>query len=136
MICEIINPSDAYTVEVNDFVVGGVAIAILGRGQYGLKSLETDDSTPVLFGWEEWLKENGIDDLGQYIKAHEKDIADVLDSILIGNGADRQEVADTIALIPEEKRNEWLEGRHDRKRSSMNDIGAYAKSLAAKMRNV
>ena len=136
MICEIINPSDAYTLRTDDFKTAAVAIAVLGRGQMGLKNIDGEESSPVLFGWDDWLKEQGIEDLGKYIDEHTKEMADILATVLIGGKADREEVESALALMPdEEARKKWLDDRHDKRRSSMNNIGAAAWAWARKLRS-
>lgn len=132
MICEIINPSDKYTLITDDFKLAAVAVAILGNGKYGLKNIDGDESSPVLFGWESWFQEQGIEDLSKYIDDHKTDIAMILDTVLIG---DRSDVENTLPLIAEDQRQKWLDDRHDRKRSSMNDIGKAAKSIAKALRS-
>jgi len=117
---DIANPSDPYTIK-GPFMACAIAVAILGNGAYGIKG------SPVLFGWDDWLKEQGIADLGAHIDAHTDEIATALESVLIGSERDREEVESTLAMLPEEKREEWLAMRHDKQRSSMNDIGGKAR---------
>ena len=133
MICEIVNPSDAYTLRTDNFVNGAVAVAILGNGQYGLQG-ENGERSPVLFGWDGWFKENHIDDLSQYVREHANEIADILDTVLIGHEYDRREVESALAKMSAEDGRQWLEQRHDCRRSSMNDIGGYAAKLAKSLR--
>lgn len=137
VICEIINPSDSYTLETDEFVLGGVAVAFLGEGQYGLKSLEDDSlSTPVLFGWETWLEKNGIADLSTYLDANASRIADVLDSVQIGSAADREHWAELKEVLPEATYDERYAAWSDKKRSSINNIGRHAAALAKNLREV
>jgi len=68
MICEIINPSDPYTLETNDFVAAAVAIAIVGGGTLGLKCDRTQMSSPILCGSDAWFTEKGITDLAAYVE--------------------------------------------------------------------
>jgi hypothetical protein len=133
MICEIINPSDAYTLEADDFDVACVAVAILGNGAYGL---EADDGrkSPVFFGWDDWFAARGIVELGPYVEAHREEIARVLGSVMIGDRRQRADADAMLAMLPEGRRAEWLAGRHDRHRSSMNDIGSKAARVAERMR--
>lgn len=135
MLCEIINPSDSYTLRTDDFLCGAVAVAILGEGYYGLRNLDTQESSPVLFGWDEWLKEQDILDLSEYIRQNEERLADVLDSIIIGDKTDREEIEAALKFIPASERKEFLEKRHDHRRSSMNDIGRAARDLAKVLRD-
>jgi hypothetical protein len=136
MICEIINPSDPYTLRCQNFLVAAVAVAFLGSGNLGLRSEDGEQSTPVLFGWEDWLKDQGIEDedLGAFAKVHRSEMADILDSVMIGDAKARQDAEAFLAELPEDKRAAWLAERHDRRRSSANDIGAAAWSLAKRLR--
>jgi hypothetical protein len=125
---DIANPSDPYTIK-GPFMACAIAVAILGNGAYGI------NGTPVLFGWNDWLKEHGIMDLEAHIEAHKPEIIDALDSVLIGDERDREEVEATLVRLPKEQHSAWLAERHDRRRSSMNNIGAKAERLAARLRS-
>lgn len=133
-IYELINPSDPYTFEAGSIEVAGVAAATLSTG-FGAQEVGCEDegeSTPVMFGWDEWLKEHGID--SDWIAAHRTEIADALDSFLIGNPADRQDVEDMLAELPPDKQESWKARRQDRHRTSMNQIGESATNLARRLR--
>lgn len=127
VIYEIINPSDTYTIQSPDFYGAAVAVLLLGQGAYGI------EGTPVMFGWDDWLMEQKID-LDTFIAAHREAIAVALESILIGDKYDREEVEEILRLMPEDQREAWLAKRHDKKRSSMNDIGSRAQQLAKSLR--
>lgn len=133
MIYELINPSDPYTLRADDHHVAAVAGLLLGQGAIGVRAIDDSFSTPILFGWDDWLAERGID-LDQFIPAHRPELADALDSVLIGKAAARQDVEDMLAVIAEDKRAEWDARRQDRHRSSMNDIGSRAKAYARRLR--
>lgn len=133
ILCEIINPSDPYTLRTDDFVAAAMAIAILGDGQLGLRTVDDSQSTPVLFGWPGWMEANGVDD--DYVGRHLDAIIAALDSVMIGNCSDRRDAESFLSKLPEDKRREWLEERHDRRRSSMNDIGGAAWCLAEHLRS-
>lgn len=134
MICELINPSDPYTIETSDFIVAAVAVAILRNGKIGLKN-NNGDKSPIIFGWSDWFEKQGITDIDKYINEHKTQIADVLDSVLIGNEKDRKFVERTLSFLEEDKRQAWLDTYIDTNRSSLNDIGGYAKELANNFRN-
>ncbi len=118
MICEIINPSDAYTLECEDFLVGAFAVCLVSP-HYGLRS-ESNES-PVIFGWIKWLGESGVneDALGEFSQKNWEGIAVALESVQIGS------------RLPAA---EYTEAVHDSRRSSMNDIGRKAWALAAHVR--
>ena len=126
-IYEIANPSDAYTMKCDNFHVAAVAVAILGNGAYGI------EGTPVLFGWDDWLKAQKLD-LDTFIPAHREQIALALESVLIGSKSAREEVDATLKRIPPDQHEAWLAERHDKRRSSMNDIGSKAQRLAKSLR--
>lgn len=128
-IYEIANPSDAYTLEAEDFLVAAVAVAMLGNGAYGIPG------SPILWGWDAWLKERIPQGLDAYITANREAIATVLDSVMIGSEADRVLYQKTLSLIESpERREEFRQLRHDTHRSSMNNIGTRAWALAKRMR--
>lgn len=105
---EIINPSDKYHITGEEKLCQ-VATLWLGMGKYGLRNIETDAIVLPIFllgGADEWAEKN-VGDLGRYIQANKAALANVLDTVRIPGG---------------------------RERSSMNDIGSRAKSMAAKLR--
>jgi hypothetical protein len=59
-------------------------------------------------------------------------VADALDSVVIGK---RGAYAAAVALIPADKRTEFRDKWHEEHRSSLSDIGSYAWSLAASLRD-
>ena len=131
---ELINPSDPYTFRAPSIEVAGAAVLQLSSN-FGARCVEPNQerrSTPVIFGWDEWLDEHGID--RTWIEAHITEIADALDSFLIGGANDRADVESMLAMLPEEKRQEWRDQRQDRHRSSLNQIGEHAYALARQLR--
>lgn len=135
MIYDISNPSDPYTLKADDFATATAAVLLLGRGHYGLTSEDGTLEVPLflLGGSEAWLEEQGFTIPG-LIDGHELEIAQVLDSVLIGTFGARREVESALAKMSPEDGEKWLAERHERKRSSMNDIGAQAKAIAKTLR--
>lgn len=136
MIFEIANPSDAYTIE-GEILPCGVATMFLGEGKYGLKDERGETAMPIfLFGGHEpWLKENGGESLDAYVSGHRAEIATALESVLIGDFADRKRMLGVLACISDPVERAAAQAAwHDERRSSMNDIGARAVRLAKRLR--
>lgn len=140
MIFDLINPSDPYTFEANTHLMAALAVCILGHGKYGAQQLDGDKSLSVpgfLFGGhDEWFWEHFDADFNTCLEqADRKELADVFDSVLIGDLGVRKDYE-----CREDGDTESWEERRDRlqfqKRSSINDIGAQAWELAALMREV
>jgi len=129
---ELCNPSDPYTFYAPTVEVAGVAACLLSTG-FGAVSIDGEERTPILFGWDEWLTEKGIDET--WFKTHALEIADALDSFMIGDAARRADVDSMLELLPPEKRNQWVAERQERRRSSLNKIGERAYELAQKFRS-
>ena len=129
---ELINPSDPYTFYAPSIEIAGVAVVMLSSGFGATPARGEGESTPVLFGWKEWLEEKGIDNA--WCIAHLSEIADALDSFLIGNAAHRADVESMLDELPPEKRDAWRAKRQDRHRSSMNQIGEAAYAAAKRLR--
>lgn len=138
MIFEIINPSDAYTMETDNFIAACVATCLLGNGAYALEEIGGDKKMPVfLFGGHDiWFTE-------QFGKSFERcvddvsasELADCLDSVLIGKPQDRETYKRGLELIDDPaKREQWHFEWHDKRRSSMNNIGGRAWRLAERLR--
>jgi len=130
---ELVNPRDPYTFYAPSVEVAGVAAALLSTG-FGATPVNGEgESSPVMFGWEEWMKEKGIDDA--WIADNKQDIADALDSFLIGDANKRADVESMMAMLPEDKKTEWRNIRQDRHRGSLNQIGEAAYTLANELRH-
>lgn len=136
---KIINPSDLYTFKAPDFKSACVAMCILGSGNYGIKEIDNNkgDSMPpfVLVDVDEWFKQTfGKDFRETYPEVSKSVLADIMESVLIGNAEDRKIFGNAILIIPEDERKKWKEVYHDRRRSSMNDIGRRAQTWAKSLR--
>lgn len=135
MLFELINPSDPYTFEAASIEVAGFVACMLSPG-FGARCLEkdSDESTPILFGWDEWFESRGID--SDWVDAHRDGIADAFDSFLIGSTEQRVDIEEAMAAMTPEAREKYRAERQDRNRSSMNQIGEaayeYAKQFRAK----
>jgi hypothetical protein len=143
IVYEIVNPSDAYTMEASDLAVAAVACLYLGSGQYGLTALSPSDAPgmPVFVfhkaeDVERWFATVcGCTMAAAF--ARRAAVADALDSVLAGSLRDRQTNADALALIDDEaKRQEWRDKWLDRRRSSLNNIGGRAMHYAKHLREV
>lgn len=119
---EIVNPSDYYTLESDDVGLACIACMLLGEGHYGLDDVANPgvEVCPMfIFGGdpEGWLKEKHGLDIGDVLKNRRGDLAKILRSVRIGDREQAFAAEDVVA---------W----HDKKRSSMNDIGRRAWRLA------
>jgi hypothetical protein len=135
MILEIQNPSDAVTIETDDIAAAAVAIMLVGDGWYGLEDEEGEQVVPItaLGSGEAWLKEKGITDVEGYMKANRVKLAEILESVLYGHARDRALFNAAIEKMSKEDAQVYREQWNDKKRSSLNDIGAaclhYAKAF-------
>lgn len=135
MLFELINPSDPYTFIAPSLEVAGVTACLLSSG-FGARCLDVghqDEVTPILFGWDDWLEDRGID--SEWMNAHKPELAEALESFLIGSANHRADVEAMLAMIPDDKKEQWKNERQDRHRTSMNRIGEAAYSLAKKIRD-
>lgn len=126
---ELINPSDCYTFEAPNIEVAGV-VAVFLSTSFGAKRIDQrdDERTPVLFGWNEWLEDRGINEA--WIDEHAGEIAAAFDSFLIGSYQQRLDYLAILAAVPVEKRREVIAERQERRRTSMNKIGEAAAAYA------
>lgn len=141
MICELINPSDPYTLEIEPgaFDAAALAVWLVGRGAFGLKtvgvSVSEYQSTPVLFGWQEWARGRYLPSVDAYLAAHRREIAAACDSVMIGSVDIRQAFVTAIRYMAPERVREYRAEIYDQQRTSLNRIGeafwAYADKLRA-----
>lgn len=132
---ELANPSDPYTFYAKSVEVAAVVSCLLSTGFGAFQPRDSKaERTPVLFGWEEWFKEKGIESVTDFIDANALELAEAFDSFLIGDQDRREDVDSMIAILTEEQLKQWKLERQDRKRTSMNQIGEKAYQLADTLR--
>lgn len=142
MIIEIINPSDPYTMETDSREGAALAALLLGQGKMGLEEIDGEFSMPIfLFGSaadvDAWLQEQFKCDMAGLTKAFRVQAAEALESVVIGRKADRAAYSKALSLIDDpEKRLQWKEHWLEERRSSMNNIGAKADRIAARLREM
>lgn len=137
---EIINPSDPYTFRASDDKVAEAVVLLVGDGAYGCLRVEDDETIGRMLAFigkgeaEKYIEEN-FGNLGDYLRANKDEIIAALDSVLCMSAGQRFTYESALELIEgEEKKKAYRDGVHDKLRSSMNDIGAYAWKLAARFR--
>jgi hypothetical protein len=142
MIYELVNPSDAVTFEVvPDMTDNVVLMAVVVAALSPLYAAQDESGKTVvpMFACEDfdkWMADHGVPGVKAYLDAHILEVATVMESCLYGTIADRQIFDSAVAKMNEVQavqfRNEW----NDKKRSSLNDIGAacvrYAKQLRSR----
>jgi len=146
LLYEIVNPSDAYTMTAASDLVAAVATLLVGMGRYGLKALngpETEERSHLvpflLFGGDDvlrgWCDKHGIADLADWAIDHGEDVAAALESVLVGSHEERLQMEKVLDCISDGREREKARAAyHDGRRSSMNDIGGAAQSLAKRLR--
>lgn len=136
---EIINPSDPYFLEAEDFKEAAVAVLMLSP-RLGLEEVgEGGASMPVFIfgGMEKWLDANvcPVKDIDRFMEGHAGGIAAALESVLIGKPGERKVFEAAMGAIDDPKKREDFRLKwHEGKRSSLNNIGAEAWDLARRIR--
>lgn len=136
VVAEIVNPSDKYTIKGTPIILCYAGL-FLGEGQYALNTRDGETVLPLmLFGGDpkKFILDEFGEDFDEYLAAHYTDVADCLDSVMIGGFNAREDAEKALEGMNPEEREKWLAERHDKRRSSMNDIGGYARKLAAAFR--
>ena len=135
---ELINPSDAYTFFASSPEVAAVAAWHLS-GMYGARCMDDpkgESYGPAIFGEPAKFTEKtgGIEKFLE--EGHEEEIVRALESFVIGtrNREDRDQYEATIKALRPEAVADWKAAWDDKHRSSLNNIGAYAASLAVAIR--
>lgn len=124
---EISNPSDHYTMLAPSFEVAVLACLMLGHGHYGLDAgpgNASEDSLPIFLfgGFDEWWAGHSPEEsLPDALTRLEAEVAKALGTVLIGDRAEFE--ASGLSW------GDW----HDRKRTSMNNIGQRARTMSEKM---
>lgn len=138
-VLEICNPSDAYTLVCDDDLYATLACILLGNGKYGLSDREDNFICPIMIfgGTDEHIQEiseyQSAD--AAFHAADKKRLAEVLRTTLLGGFGGREEFEETIALIPEERQEQFRQIWHE-KRTSMNNIGGRAIAIAKRLESM
>lgn len=137
MIYEIVNPSDAVTIEADDVKVAGLATWLLSNG-YGLDDEEGQNVWPIaIFGIGQGLLETqGIPDVDKFIKDNALRMAEVLDSVMYGYPSDRALVKSAMEKMTPENAATYLSEWNEKHRSSMNNIGKACRTIAKRLREL
>jgi hypothetical protein len=133
MLWELINPSDPYTFRADSVEVAGAVVLFLSY-RFGARTIDEEPvmQTPLLTGWDAWLEAHGID--SDWITAHRVEIADALDSLLIGSKDNRVDAEEAMNRMAPEEREAWRNQRQERLRTSLNEIGEIAYRKAKLLR--
>lgn len=126
------NPSDPYTFYAPSVEVAGMAAAMLSTAYGAIPVNREHEASPVLSGWDAWMTQKGIDDT--WMRKHILEIADAMDSFLIGNAKSRADAESMLSMLPDDKKDEWIAQRQARNRSSLTQIGEKAYALAKELR--
>jgi hypothetical protein len=136
---EIVNPSDPYTIEGNLTTVA-IAVTILGRGMYSLRDEDGEIVLPF-FAFQgtktmnEWFNKQCRKTAQEYMDSiPNNELAECLESVVIGNFKDRETYFETLEKLEPSKRKKWASQYHEKTRSSLNDIGRRAKKTAKELR--
>lgn len=133
IVYEVINPSDPYTFEAPDLEIAAAAIFLIGGGHYAADPFDKDqDRVPIflLGGSEEWVQEKFGADIEAWfcrVKAERlPEVCAALESFLYGGLLARE---DWKGRTQDERA-----AYNERHRTSMNNIGKRAFSIAASLR--
>jgi len=136
---ELINPSDPYTFEATTHEVAALVVIALGSGKCGGREIVEDGDgleVPIMFfGGVEWYTKTFGRSIKEGVEALRPQIADSLDSLLIGSAEDRERMERVLAAITsDDDRAAARAAWHDDRRSSLNDFGAWAAELSKSLR--
>lgn len=131
---ELVNFSDPYTIKSEHLDAATLACLFLGNGRYVLKDRTGNHMLPFFFGpgAKEWFKNQFGSTIEVWMaeKSNLRNLISALRSVLIGSFSDREEFELAVAKMSESDAVKFEAKRHEKRCSSLNDIGSYAKSLA------
>lgn len=137
MIYELVNPSDAITIEADDELAACIGIVIFGEGYLTLKNDRGESLMPVFaFGpdFDKWLESKGVKDSSLYFDANAGKIAGILESAVYGNIPDRRAFDSMTQRMSPEAAVHYREGWNNKRRTSLRNIVARMAEFAAKLR--
>ena len=114
MLLNIVNPSDDYTIECPDIEIAAV-IAVLMDGKYPLGNVDGSECVPLLmFGVEKFKDEKlGGKEIADIFKTRRIEVANALDSIVIGTPAKRELYMSILSMLPDDKKESFKNQWHD-----------------------
>lgn len=131
---ELINPSDPYTFVAEDYETAALTVFCISQ-MYGAKSKDGQETVPVFLfgGGEEWYVEQFGRAPVEGIEAKREQIAQALDSVMLGGFEDRRKYEAALAAITDSDKREEFIASWQSECSSMNDIGAQCHRMAKKV---
>jgi hypothetical protein len=127
---ELINPSDAICFETNDEEALNAGVLLLGGGWYGLIREDGVKTLPITpFGDEAEAAAKRVSGFLDQPDGPRR-VAAALRTVLYCKMRDRLALDAALAGVPDEHRQAAIAKFNDTKRTSLNDIGARALSLA------
>lgn len=132
---ELINPSDPYTFRAASREAAVLAAISLATG-FGVQEIGSEWSAgPFVLcaagEFAQWWQAEFGSDWKAWQKSHRREIVEALESFAIGNANTRLDYEAALAAIDDpEKREAFRLDRHDRRRTSTNNIGRAAWNLA------
>jgi hypothetical protein len=133
MIWELINPSDAIVFETDSVELAALAVAVVGRGQYGAEADCTGKNVEIpMFAFQsseetdKWFIDYFGASLEQSLSRRKSELPAVLRSFTLGHPKDLESYNLSLSFIPLEKHQEFKSKWKEQRRSSMNDICGYA----------
>ena len=133
---ELINPSDPYTFVAADLEVAALTVFLLSH-TYGAESKDGEETVPIFIlggSPRDWYKTQFGRTPDEGLKARYAEVADALESVLLGTFEDRRRYQAALDAISDaEKRKQFIKAWQDG-RSSLCDIGPHAHIMAKCMR--
>lgn len=141
-IYEIINPSDACTIEAPDDKTAVATVALLGEGAYGARRCDNGACilSVGLFGFPgeiidhfgPGLPDESAKNLAAWVEENKNVVAAAFESFCYGDDSERAFLVEAMAQAKDPAK---VKAAHeDRRRSSLNNIGKRAASYAAHLR--
>jgi hypothetical protein len=151
MLYEIINFSDSYTFEADDHEIAALAMILVSEGRYGCR--EVDDRgqegkftlPPLIFSGaraiDTYFKAQfgrTLDESIELLKASRlEELAKCYESVVLGSAKDRLLFKSALDKIDDPaKKQAFLKEWDDKKRSSLNNIGAACQQMALTTREL
>lgn len=135
---ELINPSDPYTFIAKNREVAAITVFVLGT-MYGAQLKEDEDGkneVPVfiLGGAEEWYEEQFGHSVDEGIEKYRLDVAEALESFMLGNFEDRERYETALSFIDNSEKKDEFKKKWQDSCSSLNDIGTRAHDIAKEIK--
>lgn len=102
--------------------------------KYGARAVDDSEVTPVMFGWNEWFKDCGIDK--DWVTSHRNEIIECLDSFMLCDEEERPGLDAKRDYMTDDQWKAFYNDYLNMNQSSLNCIADRVAAIAEELREL